>query len=357
MSSPFEFQNLMEQLSIGIIAVDKNQIVRAVNTTAERLLGKPRHTLLDTPLDKTLPGHSVALDLINRSMKLAMPCRFRNTKLHSGPHQQTPVSITAVPLMDSEWQILGAALQLEETGAAERLEEGEWLNEAVDSMGSMAMAVAHEVKNPLTGIRAAAQLLEMDNNRETLTECTQLIRTEVDRISRLLDRLLGLADEQAIQKREVNIHEILNHCTQLQEQEIKIKKDYDPSLPPVLADKDQLIQVFINLIKNSCEASGKRGEISIRTRISNRIRFLQGKRNQHVVIEIHDNGPGIPPELHKRIFLPFVTTKSQSNGLGLPICQKIIHDHNGIIEVKSQPGSTLFQVLLPLPTPILDKTH
>ncbi|MBF0285375.1 MAG: PAS domain-containing protein [Magnetococcales bacterium] len=347
--SSYNAANLLEQTTVGIIAVDLRGVVRTVNTAAERLLGKPRRLLLDAPLAQRLPGHPVALDLIERAKRMGAPCRVRNARLSPSPEISVAVSLTAAPLLDGEGRLAGAMLHMEEVGAAERLEEGARLLETLDSVGALALAVAHEVKNPLAGIRGAAQLLEMEGISPGGLECTQLIRAEVDRISRLLDSLLGLADPHPLDQQSVNIHEVLDHVLQLTRGvSPNPTRDYDPSLPPVRGDGDRLVQLFLNLVKNAQEAAGPEGEVSLHTRISNQVRMENGRRSLHVMVEVRDNGPGVPEELRQRIFIPFVSTKSGGVGLGLAISQKIVNDHNGLLEVESRPGLTQFRVFLPM---------
>lgn len=353
MDDIFSPANLLDHMSTGIIVVDQEDRVKRINSAAERLLGRPRCKLLGVLLQELLPGHPVAVDLIQRARKLSMACRARQARLSPGPNVNLTVSLTATPLISPEGVVQGVILQLEEMGNAKRLEEGDRLHDTLDSMSSLALSVAHEVKNPLTGIRGAAQLLEMESTSESATACTTLIRTEVDRVSRLLDSLLGLADTRPLEEGEFNIHEVLDHVLNLAMQEgPPPRRDYDPSLPEIRGDRDQLIQLFLNLVQNALEATSGMGEgrrIVINTRISSQVRLEQGRRNLHVVVEVVDNGPGVPAELRKRIFLPFVSTKTKGGGLGLPICQKIVHDHAGQIELNSVPGETRFRIDLPLP--------
>ncbi|MBF0359050.1 MAG: hypothetical protein HQL70_10625 [Magnetococcales bacterium] len=232
-------------------------------------------------------------------------------------------------------------------GCVERLEGDQRLNETLDSLGNMAMSVAHEVKNPLAGIRGAAQLLEMELKSKSAIACTELIRTEVDRVTLLLDKLLGLAEDQFVQEKEVNIHEILNHVLQVcAHSQPAPKRDFDPSLPNIIGDRDKLIQLFLNLTQNAIEATGPDGAVVLSTRISSHVRSERGLRRQFIVVEVQDNGPGIQPAFLKKIFLPFITTKQKGTGLGLAISQKIVNEHDGLIEVKSKPGRTVFRVLL-----------
>jgi two-component system, NtrC family, nitrogen regulation sensor histidine kinase GlnL len=343
----FSKEALWDLVGCGLIVVDAEGIVRNMNLSAERLFGKSDHYVVGYALEKLLPGHPVALGLINRAYDLKMSCRLRDAQISPAPGINLSVSLTAVPMFNDQNESVGALLQMEEIGTAERLEEDQRLNETLDSLGSMAMAVAHEVKNPLAGIRGAAQLLEMDVDSASSAACTELIRMEVDRISLLLDKLLGLADDQLAQKKDINIHEILNHVIQVcGHGKVVPKRDFDPSLPNIVGDRDQLIQLFLNLTQNAIEAVTPPEEVTLSTRISDRVRFERGQRRHFIMVEVKDSGPGISPALMQKIFLPFVTSKNKGTGLGLAISQKIVNEHGGLVEVESKPGHTVFRVFL-----------
>ncbi|MBF0127236.1 MAG: PAS domain-containing protein [Magnetococcales bacterium] len=340
---------LWDHLTLGVVAVDEGGVVRVVNDAAEKMFGKPRGRLLGIPLETLLPGHPVAMELLLRARSLGMPCRIRDARITTGPDREIAVALTAVPLLTTKGVWSGALLQMEEMGTTVRMEEGKRLYDALDSVGDLALTMAHEVKNPLAGIRGAAQLLEASASGADAA-CLELIRTEVDRISRLLDNLLGLAEQRPIQEEALNIHEILDHvvrlCVSAGERPVPIP-DFDPSLPAIRGDRDLLIQLFLNLIQNAMQAAGAAGRVRIHTRISQRTRMEQGRRRRHIQVEVHDNGPGVPEEMRQRIFLPFVSTKAKGTGLGLSISQKIVHGHGGQLELECQPGDTVLRVLLP----------
>ena len=353
----FSVGMLWDQMATGVVAVDEAGVIRAVNHAAEKLFGKGRRHLVGMSLERLLPGHPIALDLITRARNLAMPCRVRNAQISPSPGVLRQVSLTAVPLENEQERVTGVLLQLEEIGAIERIEAGQRRYDAFDSLEALALTVAHEVKNPLAGIRGAAQLLEMECTGSSATTCTHLICTEVDRISRLLDTLLGLADNPPISEASINIHEVLDHVLHLCQQGLPssqqgpaLYKDYDPSLPNIRGSRDPLIQLFLNLVRNAQDAAGSTGIVCLHTRISTQVRFEQGRRQRHIIVEVRDNGPGIPDALRHRIFLPFVTSKPRGagTGLGLAIVQKIVHGHGGVVEVVEQAGQTVFRVLLPV---------
>jgi two-component system, NtrC family, nitrogen regulation sensor histidine kinase GlnL len=218
--------------------------------------------------------------------------------------------------------------------------------------------LAHEIKNPLSGIRGAAQLLEQSAADED-RGLTRLICEEADRIVKLVDRMEVFTDERPIEREPVNMHSVLEHVKRLTHsgfaRHIKFVEDYDPSLPPVLGNRDQLIQVFLNLVKNAAEAIGESsqdGEIHLSSafRTGVRLQLPGSKTRVSLPLEfcVRDNGSGVAEELLPHLFDPFVTTKRSGSGLGLALAAKIIGDHGGIIECESQPRRTVFRVLMPM---------
>jgi two-component system, NtrC family, nitrogen regulation sensor histidine kinase GlnL len=218
--------------------------------------------------------------------------------------------------------------------------------------------LAHEIKNPLSGIRGAAQLLEQSASDDDRS-LTRLICEEADRIVKLVDRMEVFGDERPVEREPVNIHVVLDHVRRLAQsgfgRHIRFVEEYDPSLPLVLANRDQLVQVFLNLVKNAAEAIGEGaadGEIAITTAFRPGVRLsLPGAKSKvSLPLEfcIKDNGPGVSDDLMPHLFDPFVTTKPTGSGLGLALAAKIVGDHGGIIECESQPRRTVFRVLMPM---------
>jgi two-component system nitrogen regulation sensor histidine kinase GlnL len=229
---------------------------------------------------------------------------------------------------------------------------------AARSASGLASVLAHEIKNPLSGIRGAAQLLEQEISDSDRT-LTQLICSETDRIRNLVDRMEVFGDERPLIKEPVNIHDVLEHVRRLCESGIgrgvHFVEDYDPSLPPVPGNRDKLVQAFLNLMKNAVEAVDEKknkGRIVMQTSFRPGVRLsVQGSDRRislPLMIQIEDNGHGIPDHLKPHLFDPFVTTKPHGTGLGLALVAKIINDHGGIIECDSEPGRTVFRVLLPM---------
>jgi len=216
----------------------------------------------------------------------------------------------------------------------------------------MARQLAHEIKNPLGGLRGAAQLLERELPDESLREYTRVIIGEADRLRALVDGLLGPA--RALQREALNVHELLDHVYRLVRAEapeaVSITRDYDPSLPPLQLDRDQMIQAMLNLARNAVQALGRHGQLTIRTRAITGATIGEKRHRVVASVQFEDNGPGVPAELGETIFYPLVTAQPGGTGLGLAVAQDIATRHGGLVEFESRPGHTVFSLLLPIGT-------
>lgn len=324
----------------------------AANEAAEALFGHGLALLARKRLVQGAPDTPLAA-LIARARGSDTAVRERRLEISLPGHPVLEVEAAASPLP------AGAVLL---TLAPRALASG--LERATDlrSAAGMGRTLAHEVKNPLAGIRGAAQLLKSGAPPEDAA-LAQLIVDETDRIKRLIDRVEAFSQDKPIEHRAVNIHRVLDRVRALIAsgvgEGLTLKETYDPSLPPVWGDEDQLIQIFLNLAKNAAEAAhargDDRGEVSISTAYRHGVRLKSSSardpRGAPLEVRIQDNGPGVPADMRDHLFDPFVTTKPQGSGLGLTLVAKLVADHDGMIDFESEPGRTVFRVRLPVEPP------
>ena len=335
------------------LVLDRDGALVAVNEAAEALFGQGLSLLSRGRFQTALPPGSSIVGLIDRCTAEAGVVRERGLEVNVFGHPPFVADASATPL--GSGAVLLTLRVRSASLAAERAADIAGLHSVV-GLGRM---LAHEIKNPLAGIRGAAQLLKSGLNPSDLP-LAQLIVDETERIRRLVDRMEAFSDDVEPARAPVNIHRILDRVRALAANGvadgITIREIYDPSLPPALGDEDQLIQVFLNLVKNAAEASHARGdgrgEITISTsyRHGVRVRSGHGRSAQGAPLEVQviDNGPGVPGVLRDHLFEPFVTSKAHGTGLGLALVAKLVAGHGGLVDFESEPGRTVFRVLLPI---------
>lgn len=335
------------------LVVDNEGALVAVNEAAEALFGQGLALLARGDFRAALPPASALVSLLNRALDEGARVREHGVEINLFGHPAFEADGAAAPLDDGSvlltLRIKGGALGVERTADPAGLR-------SVVGLGRM---LAHEIKNPLAGIRGAAQLLKTGAAAED-APLAQLIVDETERIRRLVDRMEAFSEEAPPQREPVNIHQVLDRVRALAANGVAdglvLKENYDPSLPAAWGEEDQLIQIFLNLVKNAAEAAHARGdgrgEIVITTawRPGIRVRTADGARFNGAPLEIRvqDNGSGVPAHIREHLFQPFVTSKSNGAGLGLPLVAKLVAAHGGLIDFESEPGRTAFRVLLPV---------
>jgi two-component system, NtrC family, nitrogen regulation sensor histidine kinase GlnL len=344
---------LLAALPDPIIAIDRGGAVRFVNPAAEQFLGVSAGPLYGVNLSDFIVAHSPLFGLVEAVWRDGGSIIEYDVPLEGPRLTARPVTIQGALAGEGGDLVV---LSIHERTIADSMDRQFVHRNAARSMTAMAAMLAHEVKNPLSGIRGAAQLLEQDAD-DAARQLTQLICDETDRIVALVDRMEAFSDDQPLARGAVNIHEVLERVRRIAQsgfaRHVRFGEDYDPSLPPVHGNRDLLVQVFLNLVKNAAEASpASGGEIILATayRHGRRLATLGAERPRQVplMVSITDNGGGIPEDLRPHLFDPFVTTKRNGTGLGLALVAKVIGDHGGIIEFDSQPRRTVFRVFLPV---------
>jgi two-component system nitrogen regulation sensor histidine kinase GlnL len=339
---------LLEHFNTAALLLDAELRLRYLNPAGETLLALSLRKARGLPLTQITHGavefeHSLRSSLASGHPFTAHEMRI---SLHDGRAITVDYSVT--PIIEAG-VMQGLLVEMNQVDRQLRIAHEEHLLDQQQIARALVRGLAHEIKNPLGGLRGAAQLLERELPDAALREYTRIIIGEADRLQGLVNRMLG--PNSRLNLRPVSIHEALEHVRALIQAEapaLSLQRDYDPSLPDLSADRDMLVQALLNVIRNAVEAVEGRGQITLRTRSARQI--LIGKRRHRLVarIEVVDTGPGIPADLLEHIFYPMITGKAQGTGLGLSIAQSIINQHGGLIECQSQPGHTVFTLTLPL---------
>lgn len=346
-------QDILDTISTSVIALDEALQVVSLNNSGQDLLDSSEGRALGQPVGRLVAEPEALLELLVQVRDTRSPLSRRGMPLVllSGREIHVDLMLTPVGHNEAPYNLV---LELQPVDRLLKISREEGLVHAQETTREMIRGLAHEIKNPLGGVRGAAQLLARELPDADLAEYTNIIIREADRLRDLVDRLLG--PSQRLDARPLNIHEVFEHVRNLilaeADYRVKIERDYDPSLPEIVADRSQLIQAVLNIVRNALQACEEIDgcEITLRTRPQRQ--FTIGSTRHRLVcrLDIEDNGPGIPGDMLQSIFMPMVTGRPEGTGLGLTIAQSIITQHGGLLECGSDQGGTRFTIYLPMET-------
>jgi two-component system nitrogen regulation sensor histidine kinase GlnL len=354
-AAPPDSVALMAALPVPVVLLGPDNRLRFLNHAAEQFLGVSAAAAAQLGLADFVARDNPLFLLVDQVRQHDARVADHDMSLEGPRLKRLNIAVQGAPLPEEPGAVM---LVLHDATAARALDRQLTVRGAARSVAGLAATLAHEIKNPLSGIRGAAQLLEA-SVAEPDRELTVLIRDEADRIRALVERM-EVFGEKPVELGPVNIHRVLEHVRRLAQSgfaaDIRFVELYDPSLPPVLGNRDQLVQVILNLVKNAAEAIAQgavpNGEIHLISGFQHGVRLAvagsEARRNLPLFVAVRDNGPGIPDDIRPHLFDPFVSGKPSGSGLGLALVAKIVSDHGGLVEVDSRPGRTEFRLMLPM---------
>jgi two-component system nitrogen regulation sensor histidine kinase GlnL len=342
-------ERILENLNEAIMLFDDQMSLLYMNPAAEMLFGASFRQLKGLTLSELVQPREPIQPRIEEALRTFHPFTKHEQQIELMYGKEITADFTVNILQSSEGvrEILLEIITLERLL---RISRDEALVSQQNATRDLLRGLAHEVKNPLGGLRGAAQLLEKELVNDDMKEYTQVIISEADRLQKLVNRLLGPSGMPKIEA--FNIHEVLEYVRNIiiknKQKDILLHRDYDPSIPDIRGDKDQIIQAVLNIASNAMQALGSQGNITFHTRVMRHFTIAAKQHRLVAIVEIIDDGPGIPPDLKDRIFIPMVTGRAEGSGLGLSIAQKLIQQNGGLIECVSRPGQTVFSIILPI---------
>lgn len=342
----------LDLLATAIVIVDQNLVVRFANPAAENLFELSSKSFVGQPITEIFDNDPVLGAAIDYARTNDCSYTEHDLKIGVGGHAKLHLSCTLSPVELEGWVAgwQGLVLEFRHIEQQIKIAREERMHDQSQANRELIRNLAHEIKNPLGGIRGAAQLLDHELERPALHEYTQVIMKEADRLQSLMDRLL--TPHRLPQPAPLNIHEVLERVRSLILAEfptgILIKRDYDTSAPLVKGDKEQLIQIVLNIVRNAAQAMKGQGRLILTTRIARQVTLARKRYKHALIVQINDTGPGIPEDMREKIFYPLVSGREGGSGLGLTLAQTFVTQHGGTITFESQPGNTTFTLQLPI---------
>ncbi|MBS0511169.1 MAG: nitrogen regulation protein NR(II) [Proteobacteria bacterium] len=336
----------LELLSSAVVLVDERLVIRYLNPGAENLFAVSHRKMVGLPLANLLGEPTGLGAALERALRTNWSYTGQDLKILRNDAEAIHLDCTVSPVEADGVRLL---LEFRPIDAQLRVAREEQLLQQQQANRELIRNLAHEIKNPLGGIRGSAQLLERELDDPQLREYTEVIIAEADRLQDLMNRLLS--SHSTMRPAPLNIHDVLERVRRLTLAEfpdVDVRRDYDTSLPEITADREQLIQAILNIVRNAAQALTGRGEILLRTRIARQVTLAKRRYKLALELQVIDNGPGIPEEIRDTIFYPLVSGRDGGSGLGLSLAQSFIEQHQGMIEVDSRPGRTCFTILLPI---------
>lgn len=346
-------EKILDSLALAVFLVDENLCVKYLNPAGEEIIGTGVRHALHRPLtDFIQDNEGNLIQQIRNSIENGHPITQREVSLKRLGGNEFIIDSSTTPMISKDDDAV-CLLEISSVDRMVRITREEHLLSETQATQNMLRGLAHEIKNPLGGLRGAAQLLAGELKEDYLREYTDVIINEADRLRKLVDRMFG--PNIAPAKKALNVHNVLEHIRHLAMAEtptgIEFKVDYDPSIPDINADRDLLVQAILNIVRNAVRAasdSNNNGQVTLKTRVLRRYTIADVMHRLVVEISVTDNGVGVKEDLKPQIFYPMVSGNEDGTGLGLPISQNLVNLHDGLIEFDSEPGCTQFRVLLPL---------
>jgi len=345
---PALHQRILDNLNMAVLLFKPDLTLSYANPAAEMLLGASENRLIGVPFDDLITSKTSLKEHIQEAIETIHPFSRHELTVRLMHENEVTVDLTVNVLKSGKGEIQ-VLMEMVPIDRILRISREDAIIAQQATAQDLIRGLAHEIKNPLGGLRGAAQLLERQLESEEQKEYTRVIIDEADRLQKLVNRLLGPSGMP--KNSHVNVHEAIEYVRKVvlkDKPEINFIRDYDPSIPEIMGDQDLLVQAILNIVNNAIEAMKDKGNLIIKTRVLRNFTIAQKTWRLVIRLDIIDDGPGIPEEIQDKIFFPMITGRAEGTGLGLSIAQRLVHQHSGLIECKSEPGRTIFSMILPI---------